>query len=53
MKTELKTEYFDNPYDFYQDNTEADISKTKSDLGYFPEYNLERGIADYYNNYLK
>jgi ADP-L-glycero-D-manno-heptose 6-epimerase len=53
MKTEFKTEYFDNPYDFYQDNTEADISKTESDLDYTPKYNLEKGIEDYYNNYLK
>ncbi|MEA1986569.1 MAG: ADP-glyceromanno-heptose 6-epimerase [Candidatus Marinimicrobia bacterium] len=53
MKAELKTEYIKNPYDFYQDNTEADISKTKDDLNYKPEYDLEKGIKDYYDNYLK
>ncbi len=53
LKKDLKTEYFENPYDFYQDNTEADISKTKSDLNYSPEYSLEKGIENYYNNHLK
>lgn len=53
MKKDFKTEYFDNPYEFYQDNTEADISKTTNDLNYIPEYDLEKGIQDYYNKYIK
>ncbi len=43
----LETEYFDCPYDFYQEHTEADISRAKEELGYEPEYTLEEGIRDY------
>jgi ADP-L-glycero-D-manno-heptose 6-epimerase len=44
---ELKAEYFDNPYSFFQNHTEADISKTREVLGYEPKHNLETGIAAY------
>jgi len=47
LGTNLETEYFDCPYDFYQEHTEADISKAKELLGYEPEYTLEEGIKDY------
>jgi len=40
----LEIEYFDNPYDFYQNHTEADIA---NDIEYQPKYNLEKGIQDY------
>mgnify|MGYP001773370391 CR=1 FL=1 len=45
VKTQV--EYFDCPYDFYQNHTEADISKAKQVLGYSPEFSLEEGIRDY------
>jgi ADP-L-glycero-D-manno-heptose 6-epimerase len=47
LGTNLETEYFDCPYDFYQEYTEADISKARRELGYEPEYSLEEGIKDY------
>lgn len=47
LGTNLETEYFDCPYDFYQKFTQADISKAKKELGYEPEYSLEEGIRDY------
>lgn len=40
-------EYFDCPYDFYQNYTQADISKAKEKLGYEPSYSLEDGIREY------
>ncbi|MFP4332309.1 MAG: ADP-glyceromanno-heptose 6-epimerase [Campylobacterales bacterium] len=40
-------EYFDNPYKFYQNHTEADISKSEEFLGYKPNYPLEKGVLEY------
>ncbi len=45
--TNYEIEYFDCPYDFYQEFTQADISKARELLGYEPEYSLEEGIKDY------
>jgi len=43
-------EYFDNPYkEFYQEHTEADLSKAKKYLGYKPEWSFEKAIEDYMN----
>ena len=47
MKTDLAPEYFDNPYSFYQQKTQADLRQAKTFLNYSPEWNLENGIADY------
>lgn len=48
LKTDLKKEFIPNPYaKSYQFHTEADISETKSELGYEPQWSLESGIADY------
>ena len=47
LKTDLGTEYFPNPYNGYQLNTQADISKTKENLSFEPKFSLEKGIADY------
>ncbi len=47
LGTNLETEYFDCPYDFYQEFTQADITKAREKLGYSPEYSLEEGIEDY------
>ena len=43
----LEPDYFDCPYDFYQNYTQADISKATELLGYKPEFDLEDGIKDY------
>ena len=47
LGTNFETEYFDCPYDFYQEFTKADISKAKEVLGYSPQFSLEEGIRDY------
>jgi ADP-L-glycero-D-manno-heptose 6-epimerase len=46
-------EFFDNPYSFYQNHTEADIAKTKEDLGYAPAFELEAGIDAYVSEIIK
>jgi ADP-L-glycero-D-manno-heptose 6-epimerase len=46
LKTSLGNEYFSNPYNGYQLNTQADISKTK-ELGFNPMFSLEQGIISY------
>ncbi|MFW6307140.1 MAG: ADP-glyceromanno-heptose 6-epimerase, partial [Campylobacterales bacterium] len=43
----FEVEYFDNPYKFYQNHTEADISKSEEFLGYKPNYPLEKGVLEY------
>jgi len=47
LGTNYEVEYFDCPYDFYQQFTEADLTKIRETLGYEPEYSLEEGIKDY------
>lgn len=47
LGTSIEVEYFDNPYRFYQNHTEADISETTKQLGYNPEFTFEAGIAKY------
>jgi ADP-L-glycero-D-manno-heptose 6-epimerase len=47
LGTDLKTEYLDNPYNFYQNHTLSDISKAKSILGYKPKYDAKSGIKKY------
>ena len=53
LKTDLGTEYFDNPFKgFYQDFTEADLTQAKK-LKLVAEYSLEDGIHDYVTSYLE
>lgn len=48
LNTNLGNEYIPNPYSKqYQFHTQADISRTKENLNYNPEYTLEAGIKDY------
>ncbi|PIS46989.1 MAG: ADP-glyceromanno-heptose 6-epimerase [Elusimicrobia bacterium CG08_land_8_20_14_0_20_51_18] len=47
MKTDLSPEYFDNPYDFFQNRTQADLRRAKANLDYRPEWSLEDGVTDY------
>ncbi|MBL4776087.1 MAG: ADP-glyceromanno-heptose 6-epimerase [Mariprofundus sp.] len=47
LEIELEIEYFDNPFSFYQNHTEADLSDTLSLLQWQPEWSLEQGLLDY------
>lgn len=47
LGTSLEPDYFENPFSFYQPHTEADLTLTKSELGFTPEYPPATGIADY------
>ena len=47
LDTNLGTEYFDNPFDGYQLNTQADITSTKENLSFEPNFSLEEGIKTY------
>jgi ADP-L-glycero-D-manno-heptose 6-epimerase len=47
LETNYDIEYFDNPYDFYQNYTEADLTRSREILGYNPKWSLEEGVADY------
>ena len=50
MGLNRKTEYIDNPYMFFQDFTECDMTKCKEMLGFEAAYNLKEGIKDYYKS---
>ncbi len=47
LGVDVETEYFDNPYDFYQNYTEADLTDTQEILGWTPEVQIEEGIPAY------
>ncbi|MBI4565433.1 MAG: NAD-dependent epimerase/dehydratase family protein [Planctomycetes bacterium] len=47
LGTRLEPEYFDNPYDFYQDYTEANIARARADLGFTAAFGLEDGVREY------
>ncbi len=47
LNEKLDVDYFDNPYDFYQEHTEADIADTCELLSWKPEWPLEKGMAEY------
>jgi ADP-L-glycero-D-manno-heptose 6-epimerase len=48
LGTKLEPDYFENPYSFTQDWTEADLTESHRALGYEPFYNLTRGIDAYF-----
>lgn len=50
LGTNFEPEYIDNPYEHYQEYTEADLAESKDKLKYFPEYNIKKGIDDYFRN---
>ena len=50
--TRLEPEYFDNPYDFYQNFTQADMSLTRRELGFQVKFTTREGILDYVRNFL-
>jgi ADP-L-glycero-D-manno-heptose 6-epimerase len=47
LKTDLQPDYFDNPYAFFQTWTEADLTHSRSGLGYDPQFDLRRGVEAY------
>jgi ADP-L-glycero-D-manno-heptose 6-epimerase len=47
LKTDLAPEYFENPYGFTQDWTEADLTQARKSLGYEPKFDLAKGIDAY------
>lgn len=47
LATRLEPDYFDNPYNFYQNFTEADISHTREALGYSPKYTTREAVIEY------
>ena len=49
LETDYGTDYFTNPYNGYQNHTQADISLTKINLDFAPNYSLEQGIKAYIN----
>ncbi len=48
LGTNFEPEYIDNPHEHYQEHTEADLTETKSALGYSAEYDIKKGIEDYF-----
>jgi ADP-L-glycero-D-manno-heptose 6-epimerase len=47
LKTDLQPDYFENPYGFTQDCTQADLTSSRKVLGYSPKYDLAGGIDAY------
>ena len=48
LGTNYETEYFDNPYGFYQDETQADTSLAGNFLAFKAKFDVEEGIKDYF-----
>lgn len=46
LRTQLKPDYFDNPYSFYQNKTEADVSSLERLTHFKARYSIEEGIKD-------
>ncbi|HOW58248.1 MAG TPA: ADP-glyceromanno-heptose 6-epimerase [Candidatus Omnitrophota bacterium] len=52
LGTNLKPDFFDNPYSFYQNFTQADMSYHEQMTGFRCQYTTREGILDYVKNYL-
>src|SRR5439155_5467117 len=48
LGTDLQPDYFQNPYDFFQTWTEADLTQSRPVLKYDPKYDLRKGIDAYH-----
>jgi UDP-glucose 4-epimerase len=53
MRSVLEPDYIPNPLKNYQYFTQADMCKTKRDLGFTPEYNLRSGIRSMLQNNIR
>jgi len=47
LGTNFEPDYIDNPHAHYQNFTQADLTNTRSALGYEPRLPLEEGVRDY------
>jgi ADP-L-glycero-D-manno-heptose 6-epimerase len=47
LHTDLPPDYFENPYGFTQDCTQAELSASVGILGYSPKFDLSKGIDAY------
>lgn len=47
MGTSYEPDYFDNPYSFYQNETQGDPSAAHELIGFKARYSIEDGIRDY------
>ena len=47
LRTNLQSDYIDNPHAHYQNFTQADLTNVRSALGYEPRFPLEDGVRDY------
>lgn len=47
LGTSTEPEYFDNPYDFYQNFTQADMSHTEKVTGFKPRYTTREAVLEY------
>ena len=52
LHTHLEPDYFENPYDFYQNFTQADMSHTRKAIGFQNKFSTREGILDYAHQYL-
>ena len=52
MGTHLAPDYFDNPYDFYQNFTQADMNHAQNTLGFKCGTSTREGILDYVRGHL-
>jgi len=47
LGTQLKPEYFKNPYSFYQTHTQASTELAEKEIGFKAKWRIEEGIRDY------
>ena len=48
LRTDLQPDYFENPYNFFQTWTEADLTQSRRILRYEPRFDLRKGIEAYH-----
>ncbi|MBI5200587.1 MAG: ADP-glyceromanno-heptose 6-epimerase [Elusimicrobia bacterium] len=51
LGTKLETEFFENPYNFYQNETLGDPSGAFTGLGFTAKFGIEDGIRDYLSGF--
>lgn len=47
LKSHLAPDYFDNPYRFYQNHTQADTTQAQVLFGFKARYTVEEGVSEY------
>jgi ADP-L-glycero-D-manno-heptose 6-epimerase len=47
LQTDLEIEYIKNPFNDYQNHTQADITESKINFNFSPVFSLEQGIKSY------